>query len=335
MGEIFVKPNVAEVDFGTAAEADFNAACDLALDTLIPTSPTAGSINTLIRATKTTIGKVYYCDWDSGSDTANTGLSWTSPYKSITKALTVAVDYDTIYVKQGVYLEGATLNITQNGLRLLGVMTSGHQWGQPSIHTHGTETLVVVKANQVEIAYLGFHDQGAGVSLEIGDADGAWWRTHIHDCYFGGNGSALWALVLGNTTNPASGAGSGTTIDAPCTVVERCYFNFYVTANIFMNCGYGSVVRNCVLEVGTAAHGIRYYTDGASRPFGYILDNRFTTLDATNAVAINVAQTPTAGYLVIDGNHFINFADSTTHCASRRSGYMGLNYSGITAVAVT
>jgi len=43
MGEIFVKPNVAEVDFGTAAEADFKAQSAAALADLVGAITTAGA----------------------------------------------------------------------------------------------------------------------------------------------------------------------------------------------------------------------------------------------------------------------------------------------------
>lgn len=320
MGEIFINPNVAQVDFGTAAEADFNAAVDLALNTTIPDSPTSGSINAFVRAIPKAIGKVYYCDWDGGSDTANTGLSWASPYKSITKALTVAVAYDTIYVKQGIYLEGATLAITQAGLKLIGVQTSEMQFGQPSIHTHGVEQLMTINANQVEIANLSFHDQGAGTSVLIGNT-AATWRTHIHNCFFGGNDTALY------------GVDSGSTYDAPFTVIEKCYFQHYKTAGIHLN-SYNSTVRNCIFQVGTADTGIEYHPDTDDRPFGYLLDNRFITTDGTDALGISVEGTPTAGKLLIDGNKFVGFADNN-HCISKRTGYTGLNYLGITAIAIT
>ncbi|MDD5219677.1 MAG: hypothetical protein PHV11_03825 [Candidatus Bipolaricaulis sp.] len=283
-------------------------------------------------------GKVYYVlggeGGTTGSDTSS-GLSWSYPLKTITKALTLATDYDTIVcganTDQGAYLEGATISITQDGLHLYGAMTSGNTWGLPNIHTHGTETLVEVDAHAVEIAYIGFHDQGAGCSLVIA-ATNNYWRTHVHDCYFGGNETALWGVIMGNTT--AAGVGRGNTVDAPTTIVERCHFQGYVTGNIFFNCGYGSMVRNCTMYVYTAADGIRYYTDGTSRPIAFILDNRITSIDATNAVGITVTNTPTAGYLMIDGNKFINFADNN-HCISKRTGYTGLNYLGVTAIAIT
>lgn len=253
-------------------------------------------------------------------------------YNTITAALAVAADYDIIYVFQGVWTEAATLNITQTGLKLFGCQTSGHQWGQPSIKGSGTNSSIIsVNANEVEIAYLGIHQPVAYAGIRVCTTDN-YWRTHVHDCYFGGNGIGTYGIVMGDTT--AGGGAFGVTVDAPCTIVERCYFQDWVTADVFFNCGYGSTVRNCVLEVNANCIGIQYYTDGTSRPFAYILDNRFTAVSNSTSTAISITNTPTAGYLMITGNQFIVFG-SDNLCITKRTGYTGLNYNGITTVAIT
>lgn len=283
-------------------------------------------------------GKVYYVLGGEsgvvGSDNDH-GLTWGKALKTITKALTFATDYDTIVcgpnTTQRAYLEGASLTITQDGLKLYGAMTSGYTWGLPNIHTHGTETLLNIAAHAVEVAFIGFHHQGAGIAVEVGYS-GDYWRNHIHDCYFGGNSAATYAIIMGNTT--AAAIGSGGTFDAPCTIVQRCHFTSFTVAPIFMNCGYGSRVEDCDIQVGTGLVGIIYYTDGSSRPWGYILNNRFNTIDSTNAVGIQMTNTPTAGYLMIDGNHFSNFADDD-HCCELRTGLVGINWNNATALTAT
>ncbi|MCK7532364.1 MAG: hypothetical protein MZV63_15690 [Marinilabiliales bacterium] len=49
--------------------------------------------------------------------------------------------------------------------------------------------MMTINSNMVEIAYMSFHDQGAGISLQLGNT-AATWRAYIHDCYFGGNDTA-------------------------------------------------------------------------------------------------------------------------------------------------
>jgi len=80
--------------------------------------------------------------------------------------------------------------------------------------------------------------------------------------------------------------------------------------------------------------GVEDPQNAASRPDRWILDNRFKALNATNSQGIKITNTPTAGYLMIDGNRFINFADDD-HCISKRTGYTGLNYHGVTAIPIT
>lgn len=273
-----------------------------------------------------------------GND-SNDGKSPDRAFLTLAGAVDAANDWDKIIVlpsdNTSPYLEDdLPITITQTGLKIIGGLTSGHQWGTPAIHTHSTTNLIEIKAMQVEIAYLGFHQQGAGIILQIGPDPSAWWRTHIHDCYFGGNNTATYGAILGNVTG--SGVASAQNIDAPCTILERCYFSFFTESCIYMNCGYGSVVRDCFLDIGTDESGIMYGNDTTSRPFGYITDNRFTTIDSTDSLGIEVVNSPTAGYAFFDGNRFNNFADDA-HCITTVNGLAAVNYncsSVITAVKV-
>lgn len=282
-------------------------------------------------------GTVYYVlGGESGVLGADTydGKSWEHPKATIANALATATTWDTIVVgcnTSATYLEGATLAMDNMGTKLFGAMTSGYTWGTPSVHTHGTETLIKINAHACQIGWIGFHSQGAGCSLEIATTD-SYWRNHVHDCYFGGNATALWAIVMGNYTG--SGVGTGSTVDAPCTVVQRCHISQYAIGSIFFACGYSSRVENCDIQVGTALKGIQYENNTTSRPYAYILDNRIHTIDSTNGVGISVTNTPSQGYLVVDGNSFINFNDDA-HCCSKRTGYCGINWNGATALTAT
>ena len=289
--------------------------------------PPAGKVYWVKKTTDTDYARFYQEKYVYYEDT-NTA----SVHNTITSALAAASDYDTIYIMPGVWTETATLNIKQTGLKFLGYMTSGNQWGQPSIKGSGTNTSIIsVNANEVEIAGIGIHQPVAYAGIRVCTSDN-YWRTHVHDCYFGGNGVGTYGIVMGDTT--AGGGAFGVTFDAPCTIVERCYFQDWVTACVFMNCGYGSEVRNCILSVNANSSGIIYYTNSTSRPFGYILDNRFTAVSNSTSTGITVTNTPTAGYLMIDGNHFIVFGSDNLTC-TKRTGYMGLNYNGVTAVPIT
>ncbi|MCK7532363.1 MAG: hypothetical protein MZV63_15685 [Marinilabiliales bacterium] len=116
----------------------------------------------------------------------------------------------------------------------------------------------------------------------------------------------------------------GSTNDAPFTVVERCHFKGYTEACIRSN-AFQSVIEDCDFEVYTAKYGILHVPNGADRPGTRIINNRFSTTDATNAVMINFSGTPTAGMCTVTGNQFINVADDEKGM-SIHDGYIGQNY---------
>jgi hypothetical protein len=200
-------------------------------------------------------------------------------------------------------------------------------WGQPSIKGLATtNTLINVKANSVEIAGIGFTQNRAAKIISI--AEDAWgvdvWRTHIHHCFFGGNGIATYGVWYG---------GVGT--DAPFTIIEDCEF-YDCLEGIYSN-GSSKIQRN-LIEVMAAGVGIEDIPNGSSRPGCWILDNRFRSLDAVNGKGIKVTNTPASGQLLIDGNDFAGFADAAHACdvsGSGKTGLMGLNYNGITAIPIS
>lgn len=254
-------------------------------------------------------------------------------FNTITEAMTASQEDDVIYVHRGgvVYEEGAVLNFTKEGVKLLGQMTSGSQWGMPSIHCHGTSThCITINANCVEIAGVGIHQQTANAGIRVGTTANTW-RTHIHDVYFGGNSTGTYGLVMGDTT--AGGGAYGVTIDAPCTVVERCHFQDWATNDIFMNAGYGSIVKDCNIVVDGNAIGIQYYTDGTSRPDAYIQDNVFNAHSASTSTGISITNTPTVGYLSITRNMFHGFGSAALACSKRTAGYLNENYLDGTVIA--
>jgi len=275
------------------------------------------------------IGDTYYVR-DNGDD-GKSGLNISEAFKTLEHAVhDVAGDWDTIILlpstDAGPYLIEASegtdddnipISITQTGLKIFGGQPTRYMWGSPAIHTHTTTTMVTIDANMVEIGFLSFHDQGAGISLQIGQGAVAW-RSYIHDCHFGGNNTATYGVDMGGT------------YDAPFTVIERCYFTGYVEAGIRSN-AYYSVVKDCDFEVYTAKYGILHSPTGGDRPGTRIIDNRFSTTDSTNAVGIQVSGTPTTGRFFVDGNHFVNFVNAAG-CISKVNGYAGINYDNETAI---
>ena len=268
------------------------------------------------------VGEVYYVR-DDGDD-GNSGKTPAQAFETLKFAVSVAGNWDKIIVFPSTdcstYLEVNPIAITQIGLKIFGAQPTRYMWGSPAIHTHAATTLMTIDANMVEIAFLSFHHQGAGISLQIGQT-GVAWRAYIHDCHFGGNNEATYGIDMGGT------------MDAPFTVVERCYFQGYAEAGI-RSYAYYSTIKDCDFEVYDSKYGILHTADTGNRPGTRIIDNRFSTTDSTSAVGIQVSNTPTAGMLFVDGNHFANF-NSDAHCISTVAGYTGLNWFGSTVIAVS
>lgn len=284
---------------------------------------------------KVQIGNVYYVRqtsetgysdfFDKYNYVNNAGQNSVQP--TITAALAVAGDYDTIYVTPGTYEEEG-MTITQAGLKLIGLAVTGLTRNTPMILGE-TKALLNINADDVEVAGFHFYQVGAFAAVIVattafGDAV---WRTYIHDCHWDGD-AMTYGIILGQT----GGAGAA---EAVAAVVERCKFLYVVTACI-QNNSENVVIQNCLFRCIASCIGIEDTPDGDDRPDRWYLDNRFQTVDGTNAIGIKVTNTPTAGLIFIDGNHFGFKFNDTAHCISKtNAGYLGLNYRGHGAITAT
>jgi hypothetical protein len=278
--------------------------------------------NNVRRVVQTTSGDYYR----KIIDTMPTGMVYTN-YDA---AIAAADEGDVIYIHAGdaVYEPQAVANITDDRLKIVGQLSGAHQWGSPSLHVHQTDTkCLTINAHQVEIAFLGFHHQTANVTIDIGTTQ-AVWRTHIHDCYFGGNGTATYAIATG-----LAGAGSQ---DCPCTLIERCVIQNYVTAGVYNFSGYFGGVRDSVIQVGTStAAGVIHNNNTTSRPWFYISGNEFAAMDSTNSIGISIVNTPSAGYLTVHDNVFIGFASDAKCISKRTDNHLGRNWNNEVVIAST
>lgn len=242
-------------------------------------------------------------------------------FTSLKAAVDSAKAWDTIKVMTGGdYDDGEVINITVEGLKILGPGISNHNTALV-LGSSASHHLITINANHVEIAGLGFTQTKNGYDAIRVATTVDVYKCHIHDCRFDGYGQGEYGIH------------TGTTYDSPDIVIENNVFRSWQTAGIYANAT-RDLIRNNEFIVATALKGIDYIPNAGSRPDGRIYDNRFFTADGTNAVGISVTNTPTAGTLNIDGNKFQYFADND-HCISKRTGYTNLNYLGITAIAIT
>jgi len=264
-------------------------------------------------------GNVFYVEPVNGLDT-NSGSSRSKPFKTFAKAVSVAADWDIIVLAGGDYEEN-DISITQRGLKIMGDGTSGATRGPVLFIGDGT-FILQLRNHDIEIAGCAFYQTTAYPCVQAAILSEHIWRTHIHDCGFSGGGAGELGISMGAVA-----------AEAPYAVIEDCRFYNLSDTGIRLNSS-AMIVRRNVFSVKDGAKGVEVVPNSTSRPDKFILDNKFVSPGGTTAVGITVTNTPSAGELMVDGNHFVNFADND-HCISKRTGYTGLNYLGVTAIAIT
>lgn len=256
---------------------------------------------------------IWYCDSSVGASGA--GTEWDTAFKTITEAVTAASAGDVIKIRgefSGV-TEGATIELDKE-LWLIGENTTSNQ-GCTMIYNGGAAAypLITVSAHQCKIFNIYFSQISSQNSIEVG----AYWKCHIKGCKF--DEAAVMVNIPG---------------DSPDTTIEDCLFRSWTTYAIDTYCT-RAMIKNCrFIDVGSNKTAIRHASNGGNRPDTAILDCRFHTYDNTNGVAIEVTNTPTAGYLYIDNNHFSYYADDN-HAVSKRTGYCGINWRDAAVLPVT
>lgn len=243
-------------------------------------------------------------------------------YTTVTLALAAASDYDVIKISPGFYSEGAVLDITQRGLKLLGP-------GKDNLAITGLKTdsnshhIITVNENDVEIAGLSFFGNESTYDAIRVNTTVAAFKCHIHDCKFDGGGAGEYAIYLGGTQ------------DAPDCLIENNLFRSWDTACIYANAT-RAIIRNNLFLVYSSKAGIVYVPNAGDRPDGQILDNRFMCTDGTNATGISLSGSPTAGMLFVDGNHFsMKFHGTNKTITAADDGQLGLNYRGHAVISAS
>ena len=245
---------------------------------------------------------IWYVDKNkTGPASSGDGSSWDKAFLTVTEAIAAAGDYDIIFIGHGVYSEAATLAITQTGLKIFGSGSSGFVWGPTSLKSDTcADHLITIDVNGVEIAGLDFICNTTSKNAIQMGATTTTYKTHIHDCHFGGGG----------TTN--IGLNCDTTQDTVDMHVDRCEFYNYSTAGIFLS-GTRCKVTNCLFFVPAAGVGIDLTTDtGANRPDKLIAGNMIIGSNSTDT-GIKIASTePTGGTLLIYNNCVTNCSTDIT-----------------------
>jgi len=265
-------------------------------------------------------GNHYFVDGTDGAEHQG-GKKPSEALQTVAQALSAAGNYDTIVLKHGnMGFNEDSLEISKTALRLTGCQPHGGCIYGSYIYSNAGN-LLTVTANGVEISNMSFLAYGDTYNC-IKWADETptiTYQGYLHDCGFMGSDVGEHGVYM------AHGGEAGQ------LVIERCNFQGFATACIAAD-GSFNMIKDSFFDVMTAKVGIQVVA--TARPWMKIISNYFFTDDATNADGIVFTGTPTVGNLLIDNNHFQNFAGDSD-CIETVNGYSGLNYNNEAAIAVT
>lgn len=241
-------------------------------------------------------GKTIYVDPNAAQ--VGDGTSLARAFTTITDALAVASDYDTIIVTQAAIMTCPTAGwtITQTGLKIIGSNLAPGTQSNAIKKIAGTTPIFLIKADRVEIANLCLSQRTAYAAIQIGDTAGqAYYQIYIHDCNIEGQ-TGTFGISPGPTGAAANDQASPVNL-----VVENNYFDGFVTAAIVANGDRCSYIGNTI-HVYTDGLGISHLSGAGDRPGNVFNYNNFRGIASATTQAIKFATKPTVGDVMIIGN---------------------------------
>jgi len=253
-------------------------------------------------------------------------------FGTINGAVARAGDDTTVLVYPGQYKETATINITQANFKLLAAEIGPNKaLIRTEIRQHGNVDTPCITCNVHGFEIAGFRitpyssNTGCGITLA---STANTYGTYIHDNY-------MYQVEVGDAMANAITLGVDASFDADSTYIANNHF--FAGGNRTNGVGiieWNSATRS-VIEGNTffqytnhsANYAINIYDAPGYR--GQILDNKFLASEIGVAGAVCVAiNNPTAvgGDVLIDGNHFVNYAGDDQCLASSLNTCTGLNY---------
>lgn len=175
--------------------------------------------------------------------------------------------------------EKITIGSTQYGLKVFGAASSMY-YQRVTIKNPTTASdgeMFIIDTDKVEIAGLCFQNRKAGPCIQIGDSGDAIYQTYIHDCNFTDYGGVA---TYGITPGATDGADTAQ-CDTVNLVVERCYFDGFVTAAIVSNGTRDAYVDNYIKTAAGAA-GIHIFKHTSSRGGGLYKGNYILGKNSTD-----------------------------------------------------
>lgn len=243
--------------------------------------------------------QVWYVDsGKTAPASSEDGLTWDTAFLTIGEALTAAGNNDVIYIAPGDYEIAAALEITQNGLTIIGPNRSANDY-KALVYTSAADNLVEVDANNVSIIGLGFSAAGGnGHGIAIAGTTASY-KLYVAHCRFDGWGNTGYGIKCDDTQ------------DQPDLVVEDCLFRSWATGAIYANCTRGVFRRN-MIWCDAASIGINFVQTGGNRPDSMAYDNLIIGSNSTDTGIKIAATEPTDGTLLIANNVVTNCATNIT-----------------------
>ena len=183
------------------------------------------------------VGDVFYVDADNGQD-GNTGESWDKPLLTWTRALVLATaGADDYIIGRGNFSED--IAITKSKVHLFGLLGGGGRSYLTRINNGGSDSTILVQANDVEIANLiaiGNRDVGKHYPAIELDGDNSGTRAYVHDCFI--------TMLTPSSTKYTNGititSGDRQTIEN--CVIDSCFVGILV--NSAVQTTYEIIIRN-------------------------------------------------------------------------------------------
>lgn len=225
------------------------------------------------------------------------GKTWANAFTTITAAIAAASAWDAIFVAGGDYDEGAVMNITLEGLKIIG---PGSQTRQVALvyASSASHHVFTINAHNVEIAGLGIYQTKNNYDGIRIATTASFFKTWIHDCWFNGNATGEYGIH------------TGTTYDSPDTIIENCQFKSWATECLHCN-GTRSIYRNNIFIVDASTIGIEFVPNTGDRGDQMLIGN---IIQGSNSgdTGIKITNAPSAGLFSVIGNIVVNCATSIT-----------------------
>ena len=258
--------------------------------------------------------EIWYVDSGKANAVSGNGKTWDDAFYTIEEAITAAGDDDIIYLAPGDYVIAEALEITQNGLTIIGANRSCNDY-KTLIYTSDAVNAFEVDANHVSIIGVGISmvgGAGAGVKLAGTTAS---YKFYLGGCRLDGWSAGTYGVQCDSTQ------------DQPDLTIEGCLFRSWQTAAILANAT-RIMIKDNYFFVTTDKIGIQYVPNGTTRPDGIIDGNRFCGLANATTTAIAMTGTPTAGDLIMVDNKLAGTWDVTIEAEANGAGVE--NYEGST-----